>query len=124
MLDATPLLHLYARYRLSRLEALDAATVQEQQLLKLVAQAKDTRFGLDHGFGRIRSVPDYQNAVPLRRYEDFWTQYWEKQLSGFGRRDLARPHPLFREHLRDDNRGHKTHSGLGRDGEGKPPGCS
>ena len=80
MLDATPLLHLYARYRLLRLEASDAAAVQEQQLLKLVTQAKDTRFGLDHGFGRIRSVRDYQNAVPLRRYEDFWTQYWSSSF--------------------------------------------
>jgi len=80
VLDATPLLHVYARYRLSRLKASNAAVVQERQLLNLVAQAKDTRFGFEHGFGRIRSVRDYQNAVPLRRYEDFWTQYWEKSF--------------------------------------------
>jgi len=76
MLDATPLLRLYAHYRLSRLAALDPVAVQQQQLLQLVARAKDTRFGLDHGFAGIHSVPDYQNAVPLRRYEDFWTTYW------------------------------------------------
>lgn len=70
MLDATPLLRLYAHYRMSRLAALDPETVQRNELLKLVARAKETRIGIDHAFGRIRNVADYQNAVPLRRYED------------------------------------------------------
>ncbi len=80
MLDATPLLRLYAHYRLPRLAALDPATVQQRQLLELTAQAKDTRFGLDHSFAGIRSVADYQNTVPLRRYEDFWTAYWRDRF--------------------------------------------
>ena len=76
MLDATPLLRLYARYRLPRLAALDPARAQQRQLMRLAARAKDTRFGRDHGFAQIRSVADYQSAVPLRRYEDFWAAYW------------------------------------------------
>ncbi len=76
MLDATPILRLYARHRLAGLGALDPATAQQRQLLSLVARAKETRFGAGHRFARIRSVQDYQAAVPLRSYEDFWTAYW------------------------------------------------
>ncbi|MGO9985853.1 MAG: GH3 auxin-responsive promoter family protein, partial [Rhodomicrobium sp.] len=80
MLDATPLLRLYARYRLPRLAALDPAAAQQEQLLKLVARARGTLFGRDHAFGGIGSVADYQNAVPLRRYEDFWEVYWRDRF--------------------------------------------
>ncbi|MEX0759933.1 MAG: GH3 auxin-responsive promoter family protein, partial [Tistlia sp.] len=40
--------------------------------------AAGTRFGRDHGFGAIREVADYQARVPLRRYEDFWEEYWQQ----------------------------------------------
>lgn len=76
MLDATPLLRLYARFRLPRLAALDPAKAQQRQLRSLVARAKGTLFGQDHSFAQICSVADYRSAVPLRRYEDFWTAYW------------------------------------------------
>jgi GH3 auxin-responsive promoter len=76
MLDATPFLRLYARHRLAGLAALDPAAAQQQQLLSLVSRAKETRFGAAHRFARIRSVQDYQTAVPLRGYEDFWAAYW------------------------------------------------
>ena len=77
MLDATPLLRAYARVRLRRLERLNPAQAQERELLRLVAKAANTRFGRDHGFGAIRSVVDYQARVPLRRYEQFWDEYWK-----------------------------------------------
>lgn len=77
MLDLTPALRLFAGRRRARLEALDPAAAQEAQLLKLVSKAADTAFGRDHGFAEIRSVKDFQIRVPLRRYEDFWEQYWE-----------------------------------------------
>lgn len=76
MLDATPLLHLYARRRLARLKRLDPVAVQERQLIRLIARAARTRFGRDHRFPAIRSVADYQHAVPLRGYEEFWDGYW------------------------------------------------
>jgi hypothetical protein len=41
-----------------------------------VRRAADTRFGRDHGFARIRDIREFQKAVPLRRYEDFWSEYW------------------------------------------------
>ena len=76
MLDATPLLRLYARWRLGELARKDPVDAQRRQLMRLVARAKDTRFGREHGFAGISSVEDYQRAVPLRRYEDFWDDYW------------------------------------------------
>lgn len=75
MLDATPLLRLYAALRLRRLKAQPAET-QQAQLLGLVRKAEPTLFGAKHGFARIRSVRDFQERVPLRRYEDFWQEYW------------------------------------------------
>ncbi|WP_029009810.1 GH3 family domain-containing protein [Azospirillum halopraeferens] len=76
MLDATPLLRLYARARLRRLADRRPAAVQEDQLLRLVRRAEATRFGRDHGFAGIRSVRDFRERVPLRRYEDFRRDYW------------------------------------------------
>lgn len=79
-MDATPLLRLYARYRLRRLAAQDPARVQQRELLKLVKKARQTRFGADHRFARIKGVADYQRRVPLRRYEDFWNDYWKRDF--------------------------------------------
>jgi len=76
MIDATPLLRLYARHRLSRLAALDPVAAQHRQLRNLIALATGTRFGRDHGFQHLQSVADYQKAVPLRRYDQFWEAYW------------------------------------------------
>jgi len=67
----------YARQRTLKLDAMDVGRVQELTLLQLVGYAKDTRFGTDHAFRHIRTIRDYQKAVPLRYYEDFWKDYWE-----------------------------------------------
>src|SRR5262249_34982435 len=45
---------------------------------RLVEFARHTNFGREHGFDRIRSVSDYQQRVPLRDYEAFWTQFWQQ----------------------------------------------
>ncbi len=84
MFDATPLLRLYAAARLRRLSRLDPARIQQDQLLHLVRRAADTRFGRDHGFAEIRSVADFQRRVPIRRYEAFWTQYWQPAFPAIG----------------------------------------
>ena len=44
-------------------------SVQASYLLQLVRRNARTRFGAKHGFGRIRSVADYQERVPLAGYE-------------------------------------------------------
>src|SRR5258708_549752 len=66
----------YARRRVARLDRARADLVQEQTLLRLVRQARHTRFGRDHGFDGIRGIRDYQARVPLRDYEAFRAQYW------------------------------------------------
>ena len=58
------------RRRLERVSR-EAIAVQEATLRRLVATARDTEFGLAHGFSRIRSVADYQTRVPLRDYLGF-----------------------------------------------------
>src|SRR3954451_2352466 len=77
MIDMTPLLRLYARLRRRRLARQNPAALQQQVLQRLVRRAANTRFGRDHGFARIRDIGEFQKAVPLRRYEDFWSEYWQ-----------------------------------------------
>lgn len=78
MLNATPFLKLYAAYRKRQLERSVPAHTQERELLKLLSHAKDTTFGKEYDFASIRSVQEYQKRVPLRRYESFWEEYWQK----------------------------------------------
>ena len=76
MIDATPLLRLWARRRLRHLSAMDPAAVQQAELLKLVRAAAQTRFGRAHGFARIRTAADFQAAVPVRDYDAFRDDIW------------------------------------------------
>jgi hypothetical protein len=77
MVDATPFLRLYARWRNQQLQHMNPADAQRRQLLKLIRTAASTRFGVDHGFSAITSVEEYQRKVPLRTYENFWNEYWK-----------------------------------------------
>ncbi len=81
--------HTYARRRVAHLARVDPAVVQERTLLGLVRRAQRTRFGRDHRFGSIRSVADFQAAVPLRTYEDLWAEYLCDQYPVFD--DLTWP---------------------------------
>ena len=92
MLNATPFLRLYARYRLARLAALNPAVAQQQELIKLVRHARTTRFGREHHFDSIRSVEQYQQQVPLRSYEQFWEQYWKDSFPHF--KGVTWPDPI------------------------------
>ena len=76
-IDVTPLARLILKRRARRLASEDAATVQRRQLAKLLKTAASTRFGRDHDFAKIRTVEDFQRAVPLRNYEAMWTEYWK-----------------------------------------------
>jgi hypothetical protein len=75
----------YAVRRARQLDHESPAVAQRQTLLRLVRQARHTRFGRDHNFDRIRGVTDYQRRVPLRDYEAFWAEYWRE------------PFPLLRD---------------------------
>jgi len=95
MLNATPLLRLYARRRLKALARMDVGDVQQRQLLGLVGRAARTAFGRDHGFDDIRSVTDYQKRVPLRRYEDFNEKYWKTAFPNLRGSSWPGPVPFF-----------------------------
>jgi len=73
--DATPLLRAYASRRRARLLAMDPVAEQQRLLMGLLKRAAATRFGRDHGFDALRSVAEFQRAVPLRRYEALHDAY-------------------------------------------------
>jgi hypothetical protein len=76
LLDLTPFLKLYARWRAKRLARLDPLAAQRAQLAHLLSEAGATRFGRDHDFHSIRSPEDFRRAVPLRKYDGMWRDYW------------------------------------------------
>ncbi|WP_431126960.1 GH3 auxin-responsive promoter family protein [Flagellimonas flava] len=44
--------------------------VQDRLFQNLISRAKNTQFGLDHGFDRIKSHSDFTRQVPVRDYEE------------------------------------------------------
>ena len=64
-----------AALRRHSLERADPVRSQERECRRLVKKAQSTRFGRDHGFKRIDSVPTFQRAVPIRTYEALWNDY-------------------------------------------------
>ncbi|MCA8908747.1 MAG: GH3 auxin-responsive promoter family protein [Rhodospirillaceae bacterium] len=97
MFDATPLLRSYARHRLSRLSRMDPVSAQRRVLAKLLAQARTTRFGHDHGFAEIDGVESFQARVPLRRFEQMWQDYWQPAFPQIGGQTWPGPIPFFAE---------------------------
>jgi len=76
-MNPTPLLKLFARRRRKVLAAQDPVATQEREWARLVSRAASTKFAAEHAFARLRSIADFQRAVPLRRYDDFWRDYWK-----------------------------------------------
>jgi hypothetical protein len=67
--------HLHGRLRCQELDHADPVKVQGETLRRLIKKARLTRFGLDHRFGQIRTVAEFQRAVPIRTYETLWADY-------------------------------------------------
>jgi hypothetical protein len=44
--------------------------IQMETLHYLLRKARDTKWGVEHGFGTITSVEDFQSNVPLQTYDD------------------------------------------------------
>src|SRR4030095_2335375 len=78
--------------------------VQEERLLGLVTAARDTEFGLAHGFAGIRSVSEYQERVPLRDYLGFQSLWERAGWGGRGGCDVARRGAPLGEDVRDHRR--------------------
>jgi len=69
-----------------KIRSLEAASqrpreTQEAKLFKLIEKNSATVFGREHGFASIKSVADFQSAVPIRDYEQF-RPYIEELTSG------------------------------------------
>ena len=77
MIDLTPLLRRYARFRIQQLQRADPVQEQRRTLERLLTRAAGTRFGRDHHFARLKDMAAFQRAVPIRKYEDFWRTYWQ-----------------------------------------------
>ncbi len=80
MIDKTPLLRLLSRFRLARLRREDPLASQRRTLAKLLRKAGETRFGRDHRFAEIVGVEDFQAKIPLRRFQNFWEDYWKRDF--------------------------------------------
>ncbi|RMG18297.1 MAG: autotransporter [Planctomycetota bacterium] len=68
---------------------------QRARFVALRERARGTAFARDHGLERIRTVEDYQDAVPVRDYAGH-LPYLERMLRG-ERRVLTREHPRLFE---------------------------
>lgn len=51
--------------------AVNALADQEKWFYHLIRTARQTRFGIDHGFEKIHSIAEFQRLVPIRDYEEF-----------------------------------------------------
>ena len=54
---------------------------QERKLLEIVRRNENTAYGREHGFGKIRSMRDFQASVPPNTY-DTLSPYVERMLRG------------------------------------------
>ncbi|RKR83973.1 GH3 auxin-responsive promoter [Mucilaginibacter gracilis] len=66
--------------RLNKLRK-NAVPMQQQVFLKLIAQAKNTAFGIDHNFSDIKTYADFKRNVPIRDYEDL-RPYIDRMVHG------------------------------------------
>ncbi|MAW21426.1 MAG: hypothetical protein CMD16_03410 [Flavobacteriales bacterium] len=59
----------------------NAIKAQEKIMSELLIQAKNTVFGKDHAFSKIKNYSDFKNQVPIRDYEGL-TNYIQKIVEG------------------------------------------
>jgi len=59
----------------------NAVEVQQKIFEKLISQAKNTLFGKDHNFDKIKSYNDFKREIPVRDYEAL-KPYVEKVVAG------------------------------------------
>jgi len=62
-------------------ESNNAVAIQQKVFNKLVKQAKNTVFGKDHNFDKIKNYQDFKSQVPIRDYEDL-KPYVDRVVAG------------------------------------------
>lgn len=60
---------------------LQAESLQMKTMKHLVLRARYTAYGKEHGFGSVKTYPDFVNSVPVRSYESF-KPYIDRIISG------------------------------------------
>ena len=68
-------------YKKTQLWANNPIATQKKVLQKLIKEAKQTQFGIDHHFGQIKNEKDFANQVPIRDYEAL-KPYVDKVVQG------------------------------------------
>ena len=80
-------------YRKTQIWANNPIQTQQNVFKKLIRQAKNTQFGVDHHFDSIKTVEDFSKNVPIRDYEALKT-YVDKVVQG--QKDILWPgKPLY-----------------------------
>lgn len=59
----------------------DPIEAQAKILFEFLGRNKNTEYGLKHNFGGVRSIKDYQEAVPVNDYHTLWP-YIKKMANG------------------------------------------
>ncbi|XP_074645783.1 uncharacterized protein LOC141902043 [Tubulanus polymorphus] len=59
------------RYRSLNRSSKDVENTQNRLLMKLIANTRDTKYGIDHGFKEMNSVDDFFKTQPLTNYKDY-----------------------------------------------------
>jgi hypothetical protein len=72
---------LQRRLRRIELGKVNAATDQKYLFEYLVRQGRKTAFGREHGFRAIHRLAEYQQQVPIQKYEEFFP-YIQRALDG------------------------------------------
>ncbi|RDI56498.1 GH3 family domain-containing protein [Flavobacterium glaciei] len=68
-------------YKKTQLWASNPIETQKKVLQKLIQEAKNTQFGIDHHFDQIKNENDFANQVPVRDYEAL-KPYVDKVVKG------------------------------------------
>jgi hypothetical protein len=73
----------YAKYIAKKVkkESANAISLQEKVFLSLIEKAKNTVFGKDHHFEKIKTYEDFKKHVPIRDYEKL-KSYMERVVNG------------------------------------------
>jgi hypothetical protein len=77
-----------ARVRAARFQGQDPLAAQRRIFSELVAKGSATRFGRDYDLGRIVGLPFesayryFRSTVPIRPYQQFWSDYFARHNDG------------------------------------------
>ncbi|MGM0933636.1 MAG: GH3 auxin-responsive promoter family protein [Bacteroidota bacterium] len=74
---------IFARYIRKKIDAWASKpeATQKKVFKELIDQAKDTKFGKDHDFGKIKTYRDFAEKVPVRDYEEL-KPWVDKMVAG------------------------------------------